>query len=354
MPTGKPTEKPTEEPTIFKTVKTKRPTMPHIPDVLPQDIAYGVDELDRIKNILLRASFSSASALADPSSPQSEAFAWIYNQRHKVLSDRILVQRWILASFYFGTNGDNWAVRDGWLTSQNECSWYGVSCINGAVSKLELEQNRLTGFLVPEIALWKDDLYVVSLGNDYDAPSDEKNIFAMPLPYVLGELTNLKFLNLEHVGLISSIPEDFFLNLSNLQSLYLNNNAITGGLPKSIKHLSSLELLWLGSNNMDGPIVSEIGHLTSLKDLSLENNFREDSSGNRGFITALPSEIGSLTKLEILSLANNALSGQLPLQMGDLISLRQLHLRNNYFEKQLPTALGKLELLEEFDISHNW
>eukprot|EP00577_Skeletonema_sp_RCC1716_P032849 CAMPEP_0113437518 /NCGR_PEP_ID=MMETSP0013_2-20120614/37466_1 /TAXON_ID=2843 ORGANISM="Skeletonema costatum, Strain 1716" /NCGR_SAMPLE_ID=MMETSP0013_2 /ASSEMBLY_ACC=CAM_ASM_000158 /LENGTH=747 /DNA_ID=CAMNT_0000328193 /DNA_START=155 /DNA_END=2395 /DNA_ORIENTATION=+ /assembly_acc=CAM_ASM_000158 len=349
-PTISPSGEPSESPTRFK---TKRPTMPLAPEVLPQDILYGVDELNRVKNILLSASPTSGPALMDPSSPQSEGFAWIYNQRHD-LSDEELIQRWVLASFYYGTNGDDWVVKDGWLTSQSECSWYGVSCLNGAVSKLELEQNRLAGFLVPEIALWKKDLYVISLGNDYDAPSEEKNTFVMPLPSVLGELTYLKFLNLEHVGLVSSIPEGFFMNLSHLQSLYLNNNAITGFLPRSIRHLSSIEVLWLGGNNMDGPIISEIGHLTSLKDLSLEDNFREDSSGNRGFVAALPSEIGSLTNLEILSLADNALSGQLPLQMGDLISLRQLRLRNNFFENQLPTVLGKLELLEVLDISHNW
>ena len=348
-PTISPSEVPSESPTNFK---TKTPTMP-LPEVLPQDMLYGVDELNRVKNILLSASSRSEPALADPSSPQSQAFAWIYNQRN-YLSEEALVKRWVLASFYYATNGDNWIVNDGWLTSQSECSWYGVSCLNGAVSKLELEQNRLTGFLVPEIVLWKKDLHVISLGNDYDAPSDEKNSFVMPLPSFLSELTYLKFLNLENVGLTSSIPEGFFLNLPHLQSLYLNNNSITGFLPRSIRHLSSIEVLWLGGNNMDGPIVSDIGHLTSLKDLSLENNFRADSSGNRGFIAALPPEIGNLKNLEVLSLANNALSGELPLQMGDLISLRQLNLRGNFFENQLPTSLGKLELLEELDVSHNW
>lgn len=327
--------------------------MPLLPNVLPQDILYGADEFKRIKNIVLSASPTSGPALADPSSPQSRAFAWIHKKNND-WSDEKMVQRWVLASFYYGTNGDNWIVKDGWLQPQSECSWHGVSCLNGVVSKLELEQNRLTGFLVPEIALWKNDLYVVSLGNDYDAPSDERNSFVMPLPSVLSELSHITFLNLENVGLVSSIPEDFFSHLSHLQSLYLNNNDITGTLPRSIKHLSSLEVLWLGGNNMDGSIISEIGHLTSLVDLSLESNFREDSSGNRGFVAALPSEIGRLTNLEILSLADNALSGQLPLQMGDLISLRQLQLRNNFFENQLPANLGKLEMLEELDISHNW
>lgn len=348
-PTVHPSVEPSESPTTYK---TRRPTEP-LPQTLPQDILYGADKFNRIKDIVLGVSPSSGPSLTDPSSPQSRAFAWIYSQGNG-LSDEQLIQRWVLASFYFGANGDDWIVKDGWLGPQNECSWYGVSCLNGVVSKLELEQNRLSGFLVPEISLWKNVLYVLSLGNDYDAPVEEKNTFVMPLPSVLNELSYLTFLNLENVGLVSSIPEGFFSNLKHLQSLYLNNNDITGPLPRSIKHLTSIEVLWLGSNNMDGSIISEIGHLTSLVDLSLESNFREDSSHNRGFIAALPSEIGRLTNLEILSLEGNALSGQLPLQMGDLISLRKLLLRNNFFENQLPTALGKLEMLEELDVSHNW
>jgi hypothetical protein len=350
-PTMHPSGNPSASPTTYK---TKRPTLPMLPNVLPQDILFGADEFNRIKDILLSASPTSGPALADPSSPQSQAFTWIYNQHNNDSSDEKMVQRWVLASFYFGTNGDNWIVKDGWLQPQSECSWHGVTCLNGVVSKLELGQNRLSGFIVPEIALWKNNLYVVSLGSEYDAPSDERNSFVMPLPSVLSELSYITFLNLENVGLVSSIPEGFFSNLSHLQSAYLNNNDITGTLPNSIKYLSSIKVLWLGGNNMDGTIISEIGNLTTLVDLSLESNFREDSSGNRGFVAALPSEIGRLTNLEILSLADNALSGQLPLQMGDLISLRQLDLRNNFFENQLPTNLGKLEMLEELDISHNW
>jgi hypothetical protein len=335
------------------TWKTKRPTLPTPSDILPQDMLYGADEFNRIKDIVLDSSPTSGLALEDPDSPQSQALAWIYTDCAG-LPDEKVVQRWALASFYFGTNGDNWVVKDGWLQPQSECSWYGVSCLDGVVTKLELEQNRLAGFLVPEIAVLKKYLYVMSLGNDYDSPTDERNSFIMPLPLVLSELSYLTFLNLENVGLISSIPENFFTHLTQLQSLYMNNNDITGTLPRSIKQLASIKVLWLGGNNMDGSIISEIGNLTSLVDLSLESNFRDDSSGNRGFISTLPSEIGRLTSLEILSLANNALSGQLPLQMGDLISLRNLNLRNNFFESQLPTAFGKLEMLEQLDVSHNW
>jgi len=350
--TDAPVDMPTQSPSILR-IKKSATTSPT--DFLPQDkgFSFVVNAYRQIQDMLLSASPSSEAALADDSSPQSRAFKWIYDNNASGLSERRLVQRWALASFYYGTNGDEWNEKTGWMESGDECQWYGVSCLSGIVSKLELEQNRLVGEIVPEISVWKHTLYALSLGNDYGASEEEKNQFVMPVPSFLGDLTYLSFLNLEGVGMASTIPEDFFSTWPHLKSLYLNDNDITGSLPKSIGDLGSIEVLWLGGNNLGGSIVPEIGELLTLKDLSLESNYREDAAGKRGFITTVPLEIGRLTNLEVLSLADNALSGQVP-KLDDLISLRQLRLSGNFFEGQLPPAWGKLEMLEELDLSFNW
>ncbi|KAL7540992.1 hypothetical protein ACHAXR_010546 [Thalassiosira sp. AJA248-18] len=342
---------PTQSPSILR---TKKPVMV---SASPQErvYAFGIEEYNRVRNVIVSASPSSKVAVfTDILSPQYNAFEWVYNSDASGLNDSRLVQRWVLASFYYGASGDEWVVKNGWMESGDECQWYGVSCLDGVVSKLELEQNRLVGEIIPEISIWGNDLYVISLGNDYDAPEEERNRFVMPLPSFLGDLPYLTFLNLEGVGLTSTIPEELFSSWPQLESLYLNDNDISGSLPQSIKHLSSIEVLWLGANNLSGSIIPEIGQLSTLKDLSLESNFREDAPGKRGFITTIPPEIGDLANLEILSLANNALSGQVPMQLGDLISLRRLQLSGNFFESQLPPELGRLEMLEELDISFNW
>eukprot|EP00584_Thalassiosira_punctigera_P010890 CAMPEP_0172545930 /NCGR_PEP_ID=MMETSP1067-20121228/15767_1 /TAXON_ID=265564 ORGANISM="Thalassiosira punctigera, Strain Tpunct2005C2" /NCGR_SAMPLE_ID=MMETSP1067 /ASSEMBLY_ACC=CAM_ASM_000444 /LENGTH=984 /DNA_ID=CAMNT_0013332767 /DNA_START=290 /DNA_END=3244 /DNA_ORIENTATION=+ len=352
-PSKAPVATPTQSPSIFR---SKKPATTPPSDILPQDnnLGFGIEEYRRIRDVLLSASPSSEAALADEGSPQSRAFDWIYGSNASGISDRRLVQRWVLASFYYGANGDEWIVKTGWMEAgEDECRWYGVSCLAGIISKLELEQNRLVGEIVPEVAVWRHYLYVLSLGNDYGAPEEEKNRFVMPVPSFLGDLTYLSFLNLEGVGMTSTIPETLFSSWPHLQSLYLNNNDITGSLPTSIRHLGSIEVLWLGGNNLGGSIVPEIGQLSTLKDLSLESNYREDAAGKRGFITTVPSEIGQLTNLEVLSLADNALSGQVP-KLDDLISLRRLQLSGNFFEGQLPPAWGRLEMLEELDISFNW
>lgn len=351
-PSGSPTSSPTPLPT---SKRTKRPTTAMPTEYLPQDKdrEFGADQYKRLEGIILSASPNSKGALSDQKSPQHLAFEWLYNDENGLSNSR-LVQRWVLASFYFGLNGDDWLNKQGWVDSKNECTWFGVSCLDGAVSKLELDENRLVGEIVPEFALFGDSLNQLSLGNQYDTPSDKRNQIVMPVPSFLSELTYLSFLNLEGIGLTSTIPEEIYSSLTRLESLYLNENDITGTLSPAIADLKSIEVLWLGGNSLRGSIISEIGQLSTLRDLSLESNFREDTAGKRGFIMTVPSEIGQLSNLEVLDISDNALSGTVPVQLGDLISLRHLDLSNNFFENQLSPALGKLQMLEVLDISYNW
>lgn len=367
-PTNAPVVAPTEAPTAYRTKKpTGGTSFASLTSSLPQDApsSSGLEEFKRIKNAILTAASSGSSfgavkeAFRDEDSPQSRALQWVYvDNANAGYSDQQLVQRWVLASFYYASGGDEWVVNEGWVGNDgggnnDECEWHGVSCLQGVVSKIELEQNRLVGEIVPEIVLLSH-LYVLSLGNEYDAPKDERNELVMPLPVFLGDLTYLSLLNLQGVGLTSTIPEKLLNSWTRLESLYLNNNDLTGTLPKNIKKLTSLKVLWLGGNNLGGSIIPEIGQLSKLKDLSLESNFRADEAGERGFIMTLPTEIGQLTNLETLSLADNSLSGQIANSLGDLISLRRLQLSGNYFEGQLPSSLSKLEMLEELDLSFNW
>lgn len=348
-----PTKPPTPPPSFLR---TKRPTTPAPSISLPQDmeVSFGSSRYNRLVSVILGASPTSKVAVSDEQSPQHRAFVWIYNTAN-TFSDRRIVLRWILASFYFGLNGNNWLCKNGWLSANNnECDWYGISCLDGVVTQIALEENRMIGVIVPELALLKNNLYYLSIGNDYDTPDEERNQIVMPVPSFLGEMTYLTYVNLEGLGLTSSIPDSIFAAWNRVVYLYMNDNDITGTLPRSIANLKSIQVLWLGGNSMGGSIIPEIGQLTTLVDLSLESNFREDKAGRRGFLTTLPPEIAQLTNLETLDLSDNALSGTVPLQLGDLISLRRLDLSNNFFENQLPTVLGRLQMLEELDISFNW
>ena len=78
-------------------------------------------------------------------SPEYQAYDWILNTDNTfgcgsgIISLR---QRFILAIFYYITNGDTWSRHDNWLQPDiPECSWYGVICdSDGLVTRLELGQ----------------------------------------------------------------------------------------------------------------------------------------------------------------------------------------------------------------------
>lgn len=81
-------------------------------------------------------------AFSDPSSPQYRAAIWaadIAPLGFRGNSPR-MISRYSLAVLYFATNGDDW-VRCGrdskqcdpseeWLTAENECDWYAISCLD--------------------------------------------------------------------------------------------------------------------------------------------------------------------------------------------------------------------------------
>jgi hypothetical protein len=66
-----------------------------------------------------------------------------------------LTERYALVAFFYRTRGGNlWNFKQGWLSDSSVCEgWFGVSCKNGRVTKIELIENSLVGFLPSEIGL---------------------------------------------------------------------------------------------------------------------------------------------------------------------------------------------------------
>lgn len=108
------------------------------------------------------ATISDVKLLDDIATPQGSAFDWII--RHDTLyicpgDVESLIQRYVLATLYYSTKGDNWsfcssdptsdcpesvstavAMSNGWecdadstrwLAGSNECSWCGITCADG-------------------------------------------------------------------------------------------------------------------------------------------------------------------------------------------------------------------------------
>lgn len=57
----------------------------------------------------------------------------------------------MLESIFYKTEGINWTHQSGWLSHEDPCEWYGLSCADQDVHMLELPSNNLTGEIPEEI-----------------------------------------------------------------------------------------------------------------------------------------------------------------------------------------------------------
>ena len=242
-------------------------------------------------------------------------------------------ERAALVAIYDATDGDNWTDNTNWKTEEPVADWYGVTVENGVVTKLELEDNNLTGTLPSEIGNLTR-LGVLTL---------QSNSLSGEIPEEIGNLTSLWSLDIAGNSLSGEIPSEI-ANLTSLMFLTLSFNSLSGSIPSEIWNLTRLELLNLGSNSLSGSIPSEIGNLTRLDILGLSDNSLSGS---------IPSEIGNLTSLELLNLGSNSLSGSIPSEIGNLTSLELLNLGSNSLSGSIPSEIGNLTSLERLILNDN-
>ena len=85
---------------------------------------------------------SYQTAFANTSTPQFQAAEWASNEAPDgvAANDPRMITRYALATFYFATNGDDWVrcgvgstncdVGQEWLTAENECDWFAITCVD--------------------------------------------------------------------------------------------------------------------------------------------------------------------------------------------------------------------------------
>jgi hypothetical protein len=198
------------------------------------------DTQEELLTILTSVSPSSKNFIRDHrESPQFQALEWLANDVNvEKYSKRRLVQRWVLATFYWSTNGDDWdtatdtdtatsnqttrlglkgpaGAEEGtaapWMSQTHECEWYTTH-----------DQKTICD--------GQERLVVLSLGH--------RNLRGT-LPSELGLLTTLKRLYLPDNHIVGSIPTDLAL-LTKLESIHISSNLITGEIPSELGQLSAL------------------------------------------------------------------------------------------------------------------
>ncbi|KAL3809836.1 hypothetical protein ACJIZ3_000089 [Penstemon smallii] len=165
-----------------------------------------------------------------------------------------------------------------------------------------------------------------------------------PIPNNIGRmLPSLRFLLLEENYITGSVPKSL-CEMEYLGVLDLSKNQLSGNLLDCWGNFQQLSVLKLSSNEISGFIPNSIGGAYSLQSLHLNNN---------SLTGKLPSTLRNCTRLVVLDIGENMLSGKLPRWIGEHINLRVLRLRENKFYGPIPSEFCKALNLQILDLASN-
>ncbi|KAI8564306.1 hypothetical protein RHMOL_Rhmol03G0170800 [Rhododendron molle] len=208
------------------------------------------------------------------------------------------------------------------------------------LQNLDFSNNLLTGSIPYGLA---NSTKLLSLNLSFNSLSGS-------IPIGLTQSPSLTFLSLQYNNLSGSVPDTWGGNGTNkngvspLESLTLDHNFFSGGIPPSLGKLVELQELSLGSNQFNGTIPDGISSLSTLKSLDLSSNAISGS---------IPFSLSNLSSLTVLIFRENRLTNQIPATIGNISTLTQLDLAYNNLSGDLPSSLGDLPHLVLFNVSYN-
>nr|GLL43266.1 probable inactive receptor kinase At5g10020 [Ipomoea trifida] len=252
--------------------------------------------------------------------------------------------------------------------ASNGCpqDWYGISCSEGHVTSIVLNDVGLVGVLdFPAIGNLKL-LRNLSVANN----QLRGNVTAE-----IGAIESLEYLDLSQNMFSGSIPSEF-TGLKNLVFLNFSLNNMEGGVPSGFDSLEQLMYLDLHSNAFSGDVTSLLSQLGGVVYVDISGNEffgsldLEVGIGGSGFVSTvqyLNISHNKLTgelfphdgmpyfdSLEVFDASNNQFVGNLP-SFNFIVSLQILRLGNNKLSGSLPQGLLQKSsmVLSELDISLN-
>ena len=273
----------------------------------------------------------------------------------------------LMALFNASGGNSSWAVKTGWGQPGSPCGWFGVTCENDRVVKLDMPDNFLSGTLPPEIG----NLTALTFLN-LEGEGWEFRPLGGKLPSELGNLTNLEFLNLadnsfdvsSDFGIFgaltklkvlaftpnSTLPEKFAA-LIDLEELHLFSSDVfgtpgIGPLPAFIKDFTKLKNLVIFNAGITGVLPAELGTLSNLERLIIRNNPHLNAAN-------IPATLPNLQKLKYLDLSQSNLTGDIPTALGSLINLTHIDFSQNDLTGTIPSSFANLVNLEFLDLHYN-
>nr|XP_023881042.1 receptor-like protein EIX2 [Quercus suber] len=164
--------------------------------------------------------------------------------------------------------------------------------------------------------------------------------------HIMSTFPSLSTLIAYECELVNLNPFLGFVNFTSLQHLDLTDNLFNHEIPNWFSNLTtSLLYLDLSRNFLRGEIPPSIFNSLKLKSLDLHSN---------KLIGKIPESLGQLKHLTDLGLDNNSFSGPIPSSIGNLSSLLGLYLSHNQLNGAIPKTLGLLSNLSDLDVANNF
>ncbi|KAM0918718.1 hypothetical protein ACQ4PT_008691 [Festuca glaucescens] len=183
------------------------------------------------------------------------------------------------------------------------------------------------------------------------------------IPPALFNLTELVSLDLSNNNLSGQIPPGI-ANLTKLETWHFNNNQLSGPFPNGSSGLRSLQSLWMFDNYIEGTLPEFLANFTNLTDLriygmklqgpipkkfsnliKLEKLMLGDLDGGNSTFDF----IANWTNLSTLDLGSNNISGSVELLLQHKNS--SLYLGGNNFSGNLPSEM--VQSSRPLDVSYN-
>jgi len=209
---------------------------------------------------------------------------------------------------------------------------------------LNLSQTYFSGE-IPQQVSHLSKLLSLDLCGAFDSlvPVNLLSLKISTLRSLIQNSTNLEVFRVNYVTISSSVPHTF-TNLTYLEQVSLYHCELYGEFPPGIFHLPNLRYLNLGNNqNLTGkfPDFHTSAQITTLE---------LDSTS---FYGTLPAFIGNLNSLNWLSISYSNFSGSIPSSFRNLTQLTFLDIGGNKFKGDLSSFLLNLNKLRTLRVGFN-
>ena len=302
------------------------------------------------------------------------------------LMPALVSERDALIALYHATGGANWTRDGNWLTQEPLGSWQGVTTDrNGSVIELNLNRNRLSGYIPAGLESLPNLKILRMSGNNLEGPIPVGlgNLFALTnleldnnlvgsIPVELGNLLNLTWLDLSGNDLSGPVPTELS-HLTGLSVVALSGNGLTGPFPWWLNELDDLLIIHLAGNEFTGCMPADLLNILieDLSDTRLptcrealttfyfatggpqwqhSTNWRDPDSPLAQWFGVTTDDAGRVTAID---LSANRLTGSLPPRLGALVHLHTLDLSDNELVGSIPPELTDLTILSALYLGGN-